>query len=226
MPKRTRFLWPRYWVMALAAAVLLSAAPPRPAAAAAKGEAAPSFFNSQETKSDNLKPFKKWTAAIERFSKEDKVKDGKCDAKKMNKCHYASWMKFLAKIKDKDRLVQVEAVNKFMNRAKYVVDQNNWGESDYWATIGEFMARFGDCEDYAIAKYLSLRKLGFTNEEVRVVAVKDLNLKVGHAILVVILDGKYYILDNQIKQVVEAKSIKHYQPVFSINSEFWWRHRV
>jgi predicted transglutaminase-like cysteine proteinase len=144
----------------------------------------------------------------------------------MNKCHYAKWMKFLAKIKDKRRLTQVKAVNKDMNRAKYIVGKNNWGKKDYWASIGQFMARFGDCEDYAIAKYLSLRKLCFTNEQVRVVAVKELNLKVGHAILVVILDGKYYVLDNQIKRVVEAKSVKHYQPVFSINTEFWWRHRV
>ena len=225
MMKKAGFLWSRYWLGALAAVVLLSAAPVHPAAAA-KGKAQPSFFNSKETRSKNLKPFKKWTAAIKRFSKEDKIKDGKCDAKKMNKCHYAKWMKFLGKIKDKEPLKQVKAVNKFMNRAKYIVDQNNWGKKDYWATIGEFMARFGDCEDYAIAKYLSLRKLGFTNKQVRVVAVKDLNLKVGHAILVVILDGKYYILDNQIKRVVEAKSIKHYQPVFSINTKFWWRHRV
>jgi len=58
------------------------------------------------------------------------------------------------------------------------------------------------------------------------VAVKDLNLKVAHASLVVIVDGKIYILDNQIRQVVEAKSIKHCQPVFSINTEFWWRHRI
>ena len=225
MPKKAGFLWTRYWLGALAAVVLLSAAPVH-MATAAKGKAQPSFFSSKETKSKNLKPFKKWTAAIKRFSKEDKIKDGKCDVKKMNKCHYAKWMKFLAKIKDKKPLKQVKAVNKFMNRAKYIVDQNNWGKKDYWATIGEFMARFGDCEDYAIAKYLSLRKLDFTNKQVRVVAVKDLNLKVGHAILVVILDGKYYILDNQIKRVVEAKSIKHHQPVFSINSKFWWRHRV
>ena len=171
--------------MALAAVILLSAAPLHPAAA--KGKAVPSFFNSKETRSKNLKPFKKWTSAIKRYNKEDKVKDGKCDAKKMNKCHYAKWMKFLAKIKDKKRLTQVKAVNKYMNRAKYIIDKNNWGKKDYWASIGQFMARFGDCEDYAIAKYLSLRKLGFTNEQVRVVAVKDLNLKVGHAILVVIL---------------------------------------
>lgn len=188
--------------------------------------AAPSFFGSQETRSDNLKPFQKWNEAIERFTKEDKIKEGTCDAKQMTKCHYAQWMDFLGKLKDKDKLEQVNAVNAYMNRAKYITDDNNWGQSDYWASIGEFMAKFGDCEDYAIAKYLSLRKLGFTNDELRVVAVKDLNLKVGHAILVVILGGKSYVLDNQIKQVVEADRVKHYEPVFSINTEYWWRHRV
>ena len=47
-----------------------------------------------------------------------------------DKCNYARWMKFLAKIKDKKRLVQVKAVNKFMNRAKYIVDKNNWGKKE------------------------------------------------------------------------------------------------
>ena len=58
------------------------------------------------------------------------------------------------------------------------------------------------------------------------VAVKDMNLKVGHAILAVFVDGKVYILDNQIKIVVEAKKIRHYRPVFSINETNWWRHRA
>jgi len=72
-----------------------------------------------------------------------------------------------------------------MNKAKYITDKNNWGRKDYWATPAEFMKNFGDCEDYAIIKYLSLRQLGFKESELRVVAVKDLNLKVGHAVLIV-----------------------------------------
>ena len=87
------------------------------------------------------------------------------------------------------------------------------------------MAKFGDCEDYSIAKFMSLRQLGFSNAELRVVAVKDLNLKIGHAVLAVYLDGKALILDNQIRKVVEAKTIRHYVPVFSINEKFWWRHK-
>lgn len=193
------------------------------------GAAKASFFNSKETRSTNLKPFKKWNQALARFSKEQAAqKQGNCKATKMNKCHYAMWIKYLTKLKAK-KLSQgkiIQAINTRMNKAKYITDNNNWGKKDYWATPVEFMAKFGDCEDYAIIKYLSLRKLGFKDDQLRVVAVKDLNLKVGHAVLVVFIKGKAYLLDNQIKQVVKASSVRHYQPVFSINSGAWWRHRV
>ena len=94
----------------------------------------------------------------------------------------------------------------------------------------EFMSRFGDCEDYAILKYLSLRRLGWKEKQLRVVAVKDLNLKVGHAVLVVLFThpktGQILplLLDNQIKKIVAANKVRHYQPVFSLNKFFWWKH--
>ena len=190
-------------------------------------ETRPSFFNSTETISTNLKPFNKWTDAVARFSKEqaEKIK-GDCKSTKLNKCHYKEWMEFLESLKDKDEMTRVNEVNRVMNKAAYIIDKANWGVEDYWATPNEFLERFGDCEDYAIAKYISLKHLGFKAEQMRVVAVKDLNLKVGHAILVVFLDNKVYVLDNQIKQVVEAQTIRHYQPVFSINDKKWWRHNA
>lgn len=215
----------RLWRLPLFAAALTLAL--APALAVAKKASKPSFFNTVEVQSTNLKPFKKWTGALKRFSKEvASKKKGSCKSGSFNKCHYDEWVKFLRKaMKKKDKLAQVKAVNSYMNQSKYISDQNNWGKKDYWATPGEFMAKFGDCEDYAIAKFISLVKLGFRPDQLRVVAVKDLNLKVGHAILVVFLDGKTYVLDNQIKRVVEARSIRHYKPVFSINTRAWWRHR-
>jgi predicted transglutaminase-like cysteine proteinase len=194
--------------------------------ATAAAEARPSFFNSKETPSTNLKPFKKWMKALERNTKEKAKAEGDCKASKLNKCSYSKWMAFLEKLKGKSKPVQVKQVNAFMNKARYITDNNNWGKKDYWATPSEFFARFGDCEDYSIAKFLSLKMLGFGNDEIRLVAVKDLNLKVGHAIMVVFLGGKVYVLDNQIKRVVPASSIKHYQPVFSLGTEMWWRHRI
>lgn len=196
-----------------------------------KAKARASFFSSVEVRSSNLKAFKKWRAALSRYYKERKKGVGKfqCDTARLNICDYGDWAKFLKKLKGKGRYAQMKAVNTRMNKAKYTSDKNNWGRKDYWATPGEFMARFGDCEDYAISKYLSLRALGFKERELRIVAVKDLNLKVGHAVLVVKLKDRkkrtrYFVLDNQIKKIVEQHKIRHYQPIFSINRKFWWRH--
>jgi predicted transglutaminase-like cysteine proteinase len=52
-----------------------------------------------------------------------------------------------------------------------------------------------------------------------------MNLGVGHAILAAYHDEKIFILDNQIKVVADSRRIRHYKPVFSINEQFWWRHR-
>jgi predicted transglutaminase-like cysteine proteinase len=59
----------------------------------------------------------------------------------------------------------------------------------------------------------------------RVVALQDLNLNLGHAVLVVYVNDRPMLLDNQIAAVVPANSIKHYNPVFSINETGWWLHR-
>lgn len=213
-------------VLLILVTIALGMSFPNDLSAAKKGKAYPRLFSTKEVRSKNFKPFKKWTGALERYSTESKtIKDGKCKEKVFNKCHFGKWQKFLDGLKDKDRMTQIEEVNRFMNKARYITDNINWGEKDYWATPGQFMAKFGDCEDYAIAKFMSLRQLGFDDSDMRVVAVKDMNLKVGHAILVVYHEGKAYVLDNQIKKVAEARIIRHYIPVFSINQQYWWRHK-
>jgi predicted transglutaminase-like cysteine proteinase len=120
---------------------------------------------------------------------------------------------------------QIEAVNAVMNRARYITDQVNWGMSDYWATPAEFFWKDGDCEDFAIAKFMSLRALGFPNDTLRIVVVQDLNLKTPHAVLAVHLEQGWLLLDNQVSQVVELRRVHHYQPIFSLNETSWWLHR-
>ena len=112
-----------------------------------------------------------------------------------------------------------------MNGVPYITDIRNYGVDDYWATPKQFLYRDGDCEDYAIAKYMSLRALGFTPEELRVVVLQDLNLRIAHAVLVVYLDQQGLILDNQIKRVVDQEKIHHYSPYYSINETAWWLHK-
>ncbi len=59
----------------------------------------------------------------------------------------------------------------------------------------------------------------------RIVVVEVLNLNVGHAILVVYLGGEGYILDNQVRRVVEHSAIRHYKPYFSMNENSRWLHK-
>ncbi len=106
---------------ALAAALGVFAALP---AEAAK-KAHPSYFNSVEIRSSNLKPFKKWRSALRRYSLERK-KPGKkksCDSKRLNICDYGDWADFLKTLKGKDKLSQIPAENYRKNKTKYNTDK-------------------------------------------------------------------------------------------------------
>ncbi|WP_161539751.1 transglutaminase-like cysteine peptidase [Paramagnetospirillum kuznetsovii] len=183
------------------------------------------LFGTQETRSDNMSLFKKWTDAVERSTSEKTAREGSCQEGRMNTCHYKEWQAFVETLRGTRRITQLREINGWLNRARYITDPVNYGMDDYWASPGEFLEKNGDCEDYAIAKYMSLKQLGWPVVGMRVVAVQDLNLKAGHAILVVDLDGVLYLLDNQVREVVEANTVKHYNPMFSINESAWWRHK-
>ena len=186
-----------------------------------------SFLHSHEIRSANIRVFAKWRAALKRASEERVREQARtCTATLFKPCYYKDWQKFLDEIRSDDKWDQLAAVNRYMNTRRYISDSRNWGVPDYWATPGEFMARSGDCEDFAIAKYLSLRQLGWSEDDLRVAVVRDLSLNVNHAVLIVYFDRRTWLLDNQIRRVVETESVRHYRPVFSINEKYWWRHRV
>jgi predicted transglutaminase-like cysteine proteinase len=185
----------------------------------------PPLFGSREVRNANLVPFQKWTNMLVREFGERPVYDGPCTARRFNRCHLQEWRALLRTQAGRAAPDQLAAVNEFMNRAPYVTDLVNYGVPDYWATPLEFLSKDGDCEDYAIAKYFSLKALGVPGDQMRIVVVDDLNLKIPHAILVVYLDGRALILDNQIPTVVPADRIRHYRPIYSINEQSWWLHR-
>jgi predicted transglutaminase-like cysteine proteinase len=176
------------------------------------------IFNSSEIASPRINLFSKWRGALELYFNDRKLPGGSCEASFLNRCHLREWSEFLAKLKGQGAISPVYEVNRYMNRVRYIIDPRNYGVPDYWATPKQFLTRSGDCEDYAIAKYLSLRALGFPPSQLRVVVLQDLNLKIAHAILVV-------YLDNQIRGVVNARTIHHYKAIYSINEKYWWLHR-
>lgn len=186
----------------------------------------PSLFGSYEVRSSRLSLFPKWRGALERHFDEAKLPEAPCTETAFNRCHLRHWHGFLRGLRGVDRVSQVKAVNRYLNRLPYVLDPRNYGVPDYWATPHQFLTRDGDCEDYAIAKYFSLRALGFAADSLRVLVLQDLNLNTAHAVLVVYIRGRTLILDNQVPTVVDAASILHYRPIYSINEKHWWLHRL
>ena len=180
------------------------------------------LFGTREIRSTNVKPFKKWRRVMARYQRQRKLERKPCNS---GPCPLQRWKKFLASLKGQDRRHQIAAVNRYLNEVRYIPDKRNNGKSDYWSTPKEFFARGGDCEDYAIAKYLSLRALGFDTNSMRLVILQDRSVGLAHAVLVLEHGGEMLMLDNQIKKVVAANKVRHYQPYYSINEKYWWLHK-
>lgn len=161
-----------------------------------------------------------WLKVMERDIVED-VPEGNCTDSFFNRCHLKNWNAFLAKISNLSPLQQIKAVNQYANDKDYVLDMDNYGIEDYWAIVKEFFYNGGDCEDYAITKFFSLRRLGFRDSDLRIVILQDTNLRIPHAVLAVSLGGQILILDNQSREVLSPQQIFHYVPLFSVNEEGW-----
>ncbi len=184
----------------------------------ALGQTEPLLFGTRESFSAKLTLFTKWTGTLSRYQ-------GEVEGCQSSICDKAAWQRFIDGLRGAGPAAQLDAVNAEMNRHPYIEDPVNWGVPDYWETPFEFLRRDGDCEDYAISKYLALRALGLDLGTMRIVVLQDMNLDLGHAVLAVYLDGRIMILDNQIKRVVGADSIRHYRPIYSINEDGWWLHQ-
>lgn len=184
-----------------------------------------SYFINREEQSDNIEMFTKWTGVLARYEEKAKTLDEICGKEQYSSCRLREWKEKLEELRGKPLREQIDGVNRFVNTYTYIEDIVNWGIGDYWETPYEMQVKGGDCEDYAISKYMSLRALGVGGDKLRIEIVQDLNLGgVIHAILIVFADDQVFVLDNQIKQVMLAVDIYHYKPIYSINEEHWWRH--
>lgn len=121
---------------------------------------------------------------------------------------------------EKDKLT---AVNRFFNaKLRFVDDQRNWGQNDYWATPIEALVKgAGDCEDYSIAKYFTLRRLGIPAEKLRITYVKALNYNQAHMVLTFYTTptADPLVLDNLISDIRPASQRKDLLPVYAFNAE-------
>lgn len=186
-------------------------------------------FQRKEAKFNDISPFYKWKQVLARLphiSQEECV-GGKCT----NGQGETGWFQLVDAEHIRHSppsLSMLDQVNQFINRIPYAEDQEVWGVNDYWATPEEFFARQkGDCEDFAIAKYVMLQYLGVNKENMRIVVMNDKKQQQIHAVLMVNIAGVNYILDNQSSQVLTDRvATALYEPIYSINEYHWWRHKA
>lgn len=140
------------------------------------------------------------------------------------------WDNLVESSKNKKTLQKLKSVNDFFNKIKYRLDEKHWGKKDYWASPFEFIGTgAGDCEDYAIAKYYTLRKLGIPEKKLRIMYVKYLkrNTRFQQAHMVL----TYYhkpnstpvVLDNINKKLKLASKRKDLKPIYSFNANGLWQ---
>ena len=181
------------------------------------------LFGYREVAQENMNYLPQWLTVLERHLTED-VPEGDCAEASFNTCHLKNWLRLLESAKGLPRREQLAVVNNYANSKQYVLDISNYGREDYWAIAREFLYHGGDCEDYAITKFFSLRWLGFQAQDIRIVILQDTNLRIPHAVLAVSFGEDILIMDNQSQEVLSQDRIAHYVPLYSVNDLKWWLH--
>lgn len=136
----------------------------------------------------------------------------------------ATWDIFKRGAEGKRGMELLRYVNTFWNRFPYKEDMANWGKADYWVWPNLFLKKSGDCEDYAIIKYFTLKELGLPVDRLRIVVLRDTLRRLSHAVLAVYMDDDIVILDNISNAILSQKRLRHYVPQFSFNEISRWAH--
>jgi len=119
-------------------------------------------------------------------------------------------------------LESLQRVNTFLNRVRFLSDQEHWGAEDYWASPAETVSSDGgDCEDFAIAKYFLLKELGVPIERLRITYVMARRLQQAHMVLAYYsrVGDEPLVLDNIDDRVLPASLRRDLLPVYSFNDD-------
>ncbi len=120
---------------------------------------------------------------------------------------------------------RMSEANDFFNLVRWVTDLEHWGREDYWATPIETLATHGgDCEDFSIGKYFTLKDGGVLADKLRITYVKSLEYNQAHMVLAYYSspDAEPLILDNINKTILPASQRTDLLPVYSFNGDSLW----
>ncbi len=116
---------------------------------------------------------------------------------------------------------RIGEINRAVNLAiRPVSDFARFGVPDVWTTpLTTFASGTGDCEDYAIAKYVALRQTGIAARDLRLVILHDQLANEDHAVTAARLDGHWLILDNRRMALLTDTQERNLTPLLALDSE-------
>jgi predicted transglutaminase-like cysteine proteinase len=97
-------------------------------------------------------------------------------------------------------------------------DWTLYGVADLWsAPLATLEKGAGDCEDYAILKYLALRVAGISPDDLRLLIVSYPRRGAIHVALAVHFDKEWLLLDNVTMVIVNSIEAKQYRPLLALD---------
>ncbi len=136
-----------------------------------------------------------------------------------------AWQNLIQNDANGTDLEKLEKVNTFFNAVTFVTDEKHWQQEDYWATPIEFLtSNGGDCEDFSLAKYFTLRKMAVPDHKLNLTYVTSLTLKQAHMVVTYYEtpEAEPLVLDNLVPEIKMASDRADLLPVYSFNGTGLW----
>jgi predicted transglutaminase-like cysteine proteinase len=162
----------------------------------------------------------KWRGLARKLD-DEAVQLALCDGDR-DRCVSEAALQLLAIVdnaRTRDGRARLGEINRAINLAiRPMSDLAQYGEIDVWSSpLVTFAHGAGDCEDYAIAKFVALRLAGVDAGDLRIVIMHDTIRGEDHAVAAARLDGRWLTLDNRRMAMVEDAQLRNYRPTFVID---------
>jgi predicted transglutaminase-like cysteine proteinase len=162
----------------------------------------------------------KWLG-VEHQLDDERVQLALCDGDR-ERCVSPAALRFLAIVDNAKALegrARLGEINRAINLAiRPMSDLAQYGAIDVWSSpLVTFAHGAGDCEDYAIAKFVALRHAGIAADDLRIIVMRDTIRGEDHAVAAARLDGRWLMLDNRRMAMVEDANVRNYRPTFVID---------
>jgi predicted transglutaminase-like cysteine proteinase len=162
----------------------------------------------------------KWLG-VEHQLDDERVQLALCDGDR-ERCVSPAALRFLAIVDNAKALegrARLGEINRAINLAiRPMSDLAQYGAIDVWSSpLVTFAHGAGDCEDYAIAKFVALRHAGIAADDLRIIVMRDTIRGEDHAVAAARLDGHWLMLDNRRMAMVEDANVRNYRPTFVID---------